>query len=153
MQKLNVAKPEAKKLRLAYLLRNEIAKGLVSVDETKEQSKVIFKGDSIFESGATSVKPEMDYVMNRVAKEVQRVNGSVLIIGHTDATPIHKPGIENNTILSELRAKAVARLFVNTGLSEKKIHTQGVGDTQPVSSNSKPEGRAQNRRVEFFVTY
>lgn len=153
MQRLNVIKPAVKKLRLAYLLRHEIAKGLVDVDEKTEQSKVVFKGDSIFESGSTSVKSDMDYVMNRVAKEVLRVNGTVLIVGHTDSTPIHRPGIENNIVLSELRAKAVARYFVDTGVSEKKIHTQGVGDTQPVSSNSKPEGRAKNRRVEFFVTY
>ncbi|WP_455821201.1 type IVB secretion system protein IcmH/DotU [Pseudomonas cerasi] len=153
MQRLNVAAPEVHKLRLAYLLRHEISKGLVSVDETTAQSKVVFRGDSIFESGATSVKPDMKYVINRVAKEVIRVNGSVLIVGHTDSTPIHRPGIENNTILSELRAQAVAGLLVNTGLSDKKIRTQGVGDTQPVSSNSKPEDRALNRRVEFFVTY
>lgn len=153
MQRLNVAKPAAKKLRLAYLLRHEISRGLVNVDETQDQSKVVFTGDSIFDSGATSVKPEMDYVMNRVAKEVLRVNGSILIVGHTDSTPIHRPGIENNIILSELRAHAVAKYFINTGLSDKKIRTQGVGDTQPVSRDSKPEGRALNRRVEFFVTY
>lgn len=153
MQRLNVATPEVHKLRLAYLLRHEISKGLVSVDETTAQSKVVFKGDSIFESGAISVKPDMNYVMDRVAKEIIRVNGSVLIIGHTDSTPIHRSGIDNNTVLSELRAQAVAKLLVNTGLSDKKIRTQGVGDTQPVSSNSKPEDRAQNRRVEFFVTY
>ncbi|MTD28151.1 type VI secretion system protein TssL, long form [Erwinia sorbitola] len=153
MQQINMAKPAVKKLRLAYLLRHEIAKGLVNVDETKDQSKVVFKSDSVFDSGATSVKPAMDYVMNRVAREVLRVNGSVLVVGHTDAMPIHRPGIENNIVLSELRAKAVASYFINTGLAEGKIKIQGVGDTQPLTNNSTPEGRAQNRRVEFFVTY
>lgn len=152
-QRINVEKTVVEKLKLAYLLRKEIALGLVSVDEAKDKSKVVFHGESIFKIGATSVKNDMNDLMNRVAKEVRRVNGSVVIIGHTDSTPISKPGIENNVVLSQLRAQSVAGFFTNIGFSSGKIRTHGVGDTQPVSDNRKSEGRAQNRRVEIFVTY
>jgi flagellar motor protein MotB len=35
------------------------------------------------------------------------------------------------------------------GIAADRFQSDGKGDTQPVSSNAKPEGRAMNRRVEF----
>lgn len=154
MQQLNVSRPvTAAKLRLAVLLKEEIRKRLVSVDETQSQSKVVFRGDSVFLSGSDKVIPEMEPVIQRVATEVRRVDGSVVIVGHTDATPVKTRAFPNNQVLSERRAADVARYFLAAGIAPAKIRIQGAGDSQPVSSNNDAQGRAQNRRVEFFVTY
>jgi len=154
MQNLNVAKPNiVQRLRLSVLLRDEIQKQLVSVDEGKGQSKVIFKGDSTFLVGAAQIRPEMQSVLKRVSKEVHRVNGRVLIVGHTDSMPIHKPEFPNNKVLSEKRAADVAQYFIEEGIPKDRIKIQGAGDAQPVSSNNDKQGRAKNRRVEIFVTY
>lgn len=141
------------RLRLAVLLKAEIDKNMLSVDENEKQSKVVFNGDSMFSSGSADVRPEMVAILNRVAAEIKRVNGTVLIIGHTDATPINKPGIENNQILSEKRAASVAQMLINAGIARARIHIQGVGESQPLMSNKESAGRAKNRRVEMFVTY
>lgn len=141
------------RLRLAVLLKAEIDKNMLSVDENEKQSKVVFNGDSMFSSGSVDVRPEMVAILNRVAAEIKRVNGTVLIIGHTDATPINKPGIENNQILSEKRAASVAQMLINAGIARARIHIQGVGESQPLMSNKESAGRAKNRRVEMFVTY
>lgn len=154
MHNINITAPQAKmRLRLAILLRNEIEKQLLSVDETQKQSKVVLKGDSLFLSGSTSVQPEMAKIIERVAREVRRVNGDVLIVGHTDATPIHRPGLPNNVVLSEKRAAEVARYFIAAGLPDNKVKVEGVGNSQPLASDDTAQGRAKNRRVEFFVTY
>lgn len=154
MQNLNVAKPNiAQRLRLSVLLKNEIQKQLLSVDEKKGQGKITFKGDSTFLVGSAQIKPEMEEVLKRVSKEVRRVNGSVLIIGHTDSMPIHKPEFPNNKVLSEKRAADVAQYFIEEGIPKDRIKIQGAGDAQPVSSNNDNQGRAKNRRVEIFVTY
>ncbi len=108
------------RLRLAVLLRAEIAKKQVAVDETSQQSKVIFSGDSMFDSGSVQVKPEMTAILGRVATEIRRVNGEVLIVGHTDATPINKPGIRNNQALSEQRANSVAHLLISAGIPARQ---------------------------------
>lgn len=154
MRNINVTMPQIKmRLRLAILLRHEIEKDLLSVDETAEQSKVVLKGDTLFLSGSTSVQPEMVKVIERVAREVRHVNGDVLIVGHTDGTPIRRPGLPNNVVLSEKRAAEVARYFRAAGLPEDKVRVEGVGNAQPLASDDTAQGRAKNRRVEFFVTY
>jgi type VI secretion system protein ImpK len=154
MQNIKVTTPPMKiRLRLAMLLRNEIQQQLLSVDETQKQSKVVLKGDSLFLSGSTNVQPEMVKVIEEVAREVRRVNGDIVIVGHTDATPINRPGLPNNTVLSEKRAAQVARYFIAAGLPESKVKVKGSGSSQPLATNTTSQGRAKNRRVEFFVTY
>lgn len=154
LQRVVVTPPvAAPKLRLSILLKDEIAKQLVSVDETSNNSKVIFKGDSMFMVGSDNVRPEMIDVIKRVAQEVHRVKGAILIVGHTDSMPINKPGFPNNQVLSEKRAANVARYMEQAGIPTDKIRFEGKGETQPVSSNDDATGRSQNRRVEIFVNY
>lgn len=155
MQRINTTPPPPvqMRLRLAVLLKEEIRQQLVSVDETQSQSKVVLKGDYLFAPGSVLVRPEIIPVIERVAKEVRRVNGQVVIVGHTDAQPINKPGLPNNTVLSERRAEEVAKYFLAAGTPANQMEIKGVGDTQPVAGNNTPQGRSQNRRVEFFVTY
>ncbi|MTH46707.1 type VI secretion system protein TssL, long form [Intestinirhabdus alba] len=154
LQNIKISTPQIKvRLRLAILLRKEIQQQLLSVDETQKESKVVLRGDSLFQSGSIVVQPEMVKVIERVAHEVRRVNGDILIVGHTDATPISRKGLPNNIVLSEKRAAEVARYFIAAGIPESKVRIEGVGNTQPLASDATPEGRAKNRRVEFFVTY
>jgi len=154
MQNIKVTTPQLKmRLRLAVLLRKEINQQLLSVDETQKQSKVVLHGDSLFLSGSIKVQPQMVKVIERVAREVRRVNGDVVIVGHTDNTPIHRPGLEDNEVLSEKRAAEVASYFTAAGLPASKVKVQGVGSSQPLASDDTAQGRAKNRRVEFFVTY
>ena len=35
------------------------------------------------------------------------------------------------------------------GIDAARLKTAGFGDTKPIDSNDTPEGRANNRRVEF----
>ena len=54
--------------------------------------------------------------------------------------------------LSADRANAVKNFLVEKGIAESRMTTKGMGDTKPVASNKTPEGRAQNRRIEFIRT-
>ncbi|ELY4482429.1 type VI secretion system protein TssL, long form [Cronobacter turicensis] len=154
MQRLPVTEPRpAERLRLAVLLKEEIARHWVSVDESPRESRVIFHGDSMFSSGAAIVRPDRVDIIRRVAAEVQRVDGAVVIIGHTDSTPIRSGAFASNQALSEKRAEAVAAYFLAQGIAPEKITPKGAGDTQPIASNHDEKGRSQNRRVEIFVTY
>ncbi|MBF4662053.1 type VI secretion system protein TssL [Cronobacter malonaticus] len=154
LQRLPVIEaPPPERLRLAVLLKDEIARHWVSVDESQRESRVIFHGDSMFSVGAASVRPERVDIIRRVAAEVQRVNGAVVIIGHTDSTPVRSGAFASNQALSEKRAEAVAEFFQAQGIAPEKITPKGAGDTQPIASNHDAQGRSQNRRVEIFVTY
>ncbi len=70
------------------------------------------------------------------------------IDGHTDNTG----DSTHNQSLSLLRAEAVKTQLVTMGIDESRLTTKGYGDTKPMAANETPEGKANNRRVEFVRT-
>lgn len=153
---LAIAKDEPaspqQRLRLSILLKNEIARGLLTVDEDDARSVVVFRGDSMFRSGESRVLPEIEPVLDKVAREVARVGGRVTVTGHSDNQPIRRADIPNNLVLSEKRAAYVAQILVQRGTPADHIRSEGRGDAQPVAENTTPAGRSRNRRVEIAVT-
>ncbi|HOU96753.1 MAG TPA: OmpA family protein [Bacteroidales bacterium] len=55
-----------------------------------------------------------------------------------------------NMTLSENRAKAVVSQFVSMGIQASRLSSKGWGESKPVDNNGTPEGKANNRRVEFI---
>ena len=72
----------------------------------------------------------------------------ITIYGHTDNTGSRAV----NEKLSKERADAVANFLVGNGINRSRITTEGLAYDQPVADNSTTEGRAQNRRVEVYIT-
>ena len=72
-------------------------------------------------------------------------NLKVEIDGHTDSTGAPS----YNMTLSEKRAEAVKKYFVDQGIDSNRLTTKGFGITKPAASNDTKEGRAKNRRVEL----
>ena len=68
--------------------------------------------------------------------------------GHTDNTGSRAV----NERISKERAEAVANFLVGQGISRSRITTEGLAYDQPVADNNTAEGRAQNRRVEVYIT-
>jgi len=69
------------------------------------------------------------------------------VAGHTDSQGTS----ELNLDLSTRRAEAVTSYIGESGFDTSRITSVGYGETKPVASNDTPEGRAQNRRIEFVV--
>lgn len=139
-------------LRLKVLLKNEIERGLVSVNENAQQSQVTFLGDFMFVPGKKTVNPQIMPVLDKVASEINKVSGTVTVTGHTDNQPIHTAEFPSNQVLSEKRAAEVAALLTNNGVAESRLKIMGLGDSTPVDDNKTAEGRAKNRRVDILVT-
>ncbi len=73
---------------------------------------------------------------------------NIQIFGFTDTTGTP----EYNLTLSQKRAETVKWYLVSKGLSASRFSTFGYGIADPIASNETPEGRSQNRRVEFAIT-
>ena len=71
----------------------------------------------------------------------------IKIIGHTDSV-----GSDSyNQKLSFNRAKSVIRYLQSKGIAKDRMVPEGFGEKYPIDTNSTPEGRFHNRRVEIEV--
>lgn len=73
---------------------------------------------------------------------------SILVVGHTDSIGTD----EYNYNLSKNRAAAVAIALRAAGILDKFLGIVPMGEAQPFTTNSTPQGQALNRRVEFFIS-
>ncbi len=101
----------------------------------------------LFNSGSDQIKPESNGVLKQIANALeQEPDMNLNIIGHTDADG----NDEDNLTLSQERAQSVKSILVSQfGIDENRLQTEGKGENEPVSDNTTPEGKANNRRVEF----
>ncbi|MCS6822598.1 MAG: OmpA family protein [Microscillaceae bacterium] len=72
---------------------------------------------------------------------------NAFILGHTDSIGTE----QKNQLLSEERAKRVVQYLEKKGISSKRLRAKGFGESQPIDTNSTPEGRQNNRRVEAIL--
>jgi outer membrane protein OmpA-like peptidoglycan-associated protein len=100
-----------------------------------------------FDTDSDRLKPESAPVIKSVAQALAGNPALKLLIeGHTDSTG----NAEHNLDLSKRRAEAVKAVLVSQfAVDAARLTTAGLGATKPVESNDTPQGRAQNRRVEF----
>lgn len=108
--------------------------------------------DVLFAFGSASLSPAAQTVLARVVHDLGGGTrpGTVTIVGYTDS--VGTTGY--NLGLSQRRALAVqAYLATHVGNSRLHYRSQGKGKSDPVASNTKPngsdnpDGRRQNRRV------
>ena len=114
---------------------------------TKDIKKTLYVE---FEFDRTEVRrafyPEIAELANLMR---QYPTSNILLEGHTDS----KGTATYNQRLSKSRADAVMKVLINEfGIAADRITTTGMGESQPIASNSTAEGRAQNRRVEAIVS-
>jgi OOP family OmpA-OmpF porin len=100
----------------------------------------------LFDINSAKVKSEA-YPMLLEAVLIMKKNSDlkVEVDGHADSTG----AAAYNMTLSEKRAEAVKKHFVDQGIDPDRLTTKGFGITKPAASNKTKEGRAKNRRVEL----
>ena len=128
----------------------EIKQTVPGATVSREGEGIIVKFDSgiLFDIDKTSVKADAQTSLKQLAVSLQNnPQTNILIVGHTDSTGT----ASHNMSLSVRRANAVKSFLVQQGVGGPRLTTQGKGETEPIASNSTPEGRTQNRRVEIVI--
>ncbi len=107
-------------------------------------------GDAIlFPTGKATLSQAADAALSRVAYNLKQFpDTDVTVVGYTDNTG----SVQLNQNLSEQRAQSVVNYLESQGIPASRLKAVGMGENDPIASNSTVEGRAQNRRVEMYIT-
>lgn len=99
-----------------------------------------------FDFDKDKLRPESEPPLTELAMMMRTYpNMKIDVYGHTDSIGRE----EYNQDLSERRANTVAKFLQSFDIHPSRIRTFGFGESIPLESNSTPEGRFRNRRVEF----
>ena len=90
-------------------------------------------------------RTELDNLIKLLTVDYPKM--TIEIGGHTDNTGT----LEYNVKLSTNRAKAVVDYLINHGVDSSRMTYKGYSYLQPIDTNDTPEGRQNNRRVEFKI--
>lgn len=119
----------------------------------KKPEIAVEKGEAIvlegvyFSTGSAYLTANSAFILDKVVRTLkENPEIEVEIRGYTDNTGSY----ETNMKLSQRRADAVKIYLLNKGIDAARIRTRGYGPENPIAPNTTREGRAKNRRIEFF---
>ncbi len=111
--------------------------------------KVTFDSGILFATGKSDLNASSKSALVKFATSLKETpETDVTISGHTDNTGSR----DVNVKLSNDRAQSVSNFLIANGILKERLTTEGKAYDEPLADNSTAEGKAQNRRVEVFIT-
>jgi len=111
--------------------------------------KVTFDSGILFDFNKSALKPEAKASLDKFAEKMaDMTETNINVYGHTDNVGT----AEANKKVSNQRAETVAKYLIQKGIAKDRIVADGLSFDFPVADNDTEEGRAQNRRVEIYVS-
>lgn len=99
-----------------------------------------------FDHDKSDIRPEYDDYLKKMSSVIlDHSDLRIKVIGHTDAVGTD----QYNVGLSQRRADALKERFKQLGVKEDRVVIDFKGERKPVATNSNPEGKQLNRRVDF----
>lgn len=137
----------AKKGYPSFIRNVRIAEGGMDLYKRVETDGKFITRGILFAVNKWNIKPESIGVLNEIANMMKaHTDLKFSVEGHTDSDGDDA----TNKTLSEKRAEAVKNALIELGIDKDRLTARGLGETKPVDNNTSPEGRANNRRVEFL---
>ena len=129
-------------------LRQRLQASGVSVTRVGNDIILNMPGNVTFATNSSDVNASFYDVLNSVALVLNEYDRTLVdVIGHTDSVG----SAQYNQKLSQRRASSVAKYLTSQQVNPQRLMVQGMGETQPIATNSTDAGKAQNRRVEIRI--
>lgn len=136
-----------------YVTDNKL-EGDVSLARLGDEIFIRFGDKILFDGYSSALKQSGKDILDTLVlglEEAQNHIESINIAGHT--AKVENESVEIDRKLSSARATEVLLYIQNKDiLDAAKLTAVGYGLYKPIASNDTPEGRAQNRRVEIYIT-
>ncbi|MDD2304226.1 MAG: OmpA family protein [Prolixibacteraceae bacterium] len=111
--------------------------------------KVTFDSGILFTTGKSDLNASSKAALLKFAASLKETpETDITIYGHTD----NKGSRDLNLKLSNDRAASVSSFLNTNGIQKERMTTEGKAFDEPVADNATEAGRAQNRRVEIYIT-
>jgi len=142
----------------AQLQADEALSGLsdqVSIAVTDEGLRIELEetssGDTFFGSGSSVLTGAARGLLSTIGPEIAQVDNSVIVEGHTDATPLNRRGY-TNWELSGDRANAARRALEASGLDGARVsEVRGYADRQLAHPENPRD--PSNRRITLLLPF
>lgn len=142
-------KMDKQKAELEKQLADQAAVETVTDQNGLQAIKVTFDGGILFPTNGTTLNAHAKQDLSEFASSlINNPMTDVQIYGYTDNTGSYQV----NERVATGRADAVRTYLVNSGVATNRITAQGKPMTDYIASNETAAGRAQNRRVEIYIT-
>ncbi len=118
-----------------------------------EMSKVTVElgDDVLFPSGSSVLNDRARTTLSDLASSIGRVDGDIIVEGHTDNIPVFSARYRSNWELSAARAFSVVDALSKAGIAPARLAAWGFGENRPVANNDDEENRLKNRRIDIVV--
>lgn len=123
--------------------------------------RFVFPSEVLFPLGAAELNEEGREQMLKVAEALLEIGREIpddiewvlRVDGHTDTIPVSGTGrYQDNWELSQARALAVVKYFIDQGIPPERLVAAGFGEFQPLEDGDTADARAKNRRIELKLT-
>lgn len=145
-----LAQAEAEKRFQAVIASAQTKFSKSEADVYRQGDKLLIRLKTVgFVSGGSAIPDSSKAILDKVTDVAKELSPKAITVeGHTDSVG----SAEVNDSLSKKRADTVATYLKEQGMEKTDIQTVGLGFQKPLSSNKTKEGRAQNRRVDIWIT-
>src|SRR5258708_13107460 len=135
--------------RLKALRAPQELSGDLRVDEQADRTIVTLPEADMFASGSATVNPRYAALLNTIGQALNRVQGRVTVVGHTDNQALNSLRFANNNELSRARALAVVTLLGSAMNGTGRLEAVGRGSDVPrYPPPDLPQNRPRNRPLE-----
>lgn len=140
--------------QIAAMLEDEAIAEMTSMEIIGAGEILLRLGDEmLFDPGRAELKTGAHRILRGITESIIGTTEKLWVEGHTDNVPIYSKEFPSNWELSTARALSVVKYLQQLGIPADQLAAVGHSEYVPLTTNSTPEGRQTNRRVELYITW
>ncbi|MBX2836197.1 MAG: OmpA family protein [Gammaproteobacteria bacterium] len=133
-------------------LSEEIDKKILEVLAYNNGVMIRIQEQNSFASGSADIDSDFEKVLDKIITLLNKVDGEIIVAGHSDNVPISTARFPSNWVLSSARASSVVHyLYIKDLQNTDRLELRAHADTQPVVENDTRANQAKNRRIEINI--